>query len=144
MNYALFLWLGIAAFFLMLEMAHAGLFFFLSFVFGGAAAALSSMFPTTFYEQSSVFTLITIASFIALQLWVSKKMRPGSRLTNAQALIGKRALVIKRITPEQAGEVKIGGEVWSAKSKKNEIIESDSWVEVIEVRGAHVMVSKIL
>ena len=61
--------------------------------------------------------------------------------TNKDSLIGKKALVIEEINPVHSkGQVKLNGELWSAKSRDNTIIEKDKEVEVQEVIGVKLVV----
>ena len=62
--------------------------------------------------------------------------------TGAAALIGQPALVVERIANrEGVGTVKIGGEVWTARSYDEEqVIDSGEQVEVVEIRGATALV----
>lgn len=134
-------WLITALCFLLFEMGNPGLFFFLSFFFGALSAFLISLCHIDMQPQYVAFFVASIVSFVILKLWV-KRTRRQAKNTNASALIGKQGLVIKEISATEPGLVKIGGEIWSAKSKNNEAIPIDSWVEITHVRGAHVIVIK--
>lgn len=63
-------------------------------------------------------------------------------LTNIYALKSKRAKVMKRIVPPESGRVKVKGEIWSARSFEHEIIEEGLYVEVVDVKGSHLIVKK--
>ncbi len=63
--------------------------------------------------------------------------------TNTQALLGKHAFVMKEILSESSGEVKIGGELWAARSVHGTFISAGSRVIVIQVKGAHVVVEAV-
>ena len=59
--------------------------------------------------------------------------------TNAYSIIGKIGIVTKEINPNLGiGQVKIAGEVWSAKS--DEIIPVGKEIEVIEINGVKAVV----
>ena len=62
--------------------------------------------------------------------------------TGTAALVGQHALVVERIANrEGVGTVKIGGEVWTARSyDENQVIEPGEQVEVVEIRGATALV----
>ena len=61
--------------------------------------------------------------------------------TNAYSIIGKRGIVIKDIDPISGkGQVKIGTEVWSAKSIDDRKIEKGLEVEIIEIEGVKAVV----
>ena len=56
--------------------------------------------------------------------------------------MGTRALVLERVDGE-GGQVKIGGEIWSARSyDEDEILEPGTRVDVMEIKGATALVSE--
>lgn len=64
--------------------------------------------------------------------------------TNVYSIIGKKALVIKTIDPiHSVGQIKLNGEVWTAESENNEIIEEGSKVEIQEIKGVKAIVKPI-
>ena len=70
-----------------------------------------------------------------------RRLPPPIR-TGAAALIGRPALVLERIANhEGVGCVKIGGEVWTARSyDDDQVIDAGERVEVVEIRGATALV----
>jgi len=139
----LFFWLAVAFLFLILEMANPGLFFFLSFFFGSLAAAISAVWLDSVMLQSLVFLAGTGVALAVLKLWLKKGgQKPHYHKTNAEALFGKRGIVIKAVTPTHPGQVTIGGEIWSAKSKNNATINVGASIEVVHVGGSHVVVKE--
>ncbi len=61
--------------------------------------------------------------------------------TNVYSIIGKKALVTQTINPIQSiGQIKLYGEVWTAESENNEIIEEGSEVEILEIKGVKAIV----
>ncbi|HZW61628.1 MAG TPA: NfeD family protein [Candidatus Babeliales bacterium] len=134
-----FIWLIFALFFLLLEMGSPGLFYFLSFFFGGVIAALLSVWVTDPLAQVLAFFSGSIASFAMLWFWV-KKEHTISTKTNVYALQGKKGIVLKEIAKNNIGTVKVGGEVWSAKSVHAQDIRSGAVVEIVRVQGAHLVV----
>ena len=139
-----FIWLVIALVALILEMGSPGLFFFLSFSFGALATAIVSLWFDSLVVQGCTFLASTIFALIILRLWLvrSRKHLPHTR-TNIYALQGKRAMVLKRISPEKPGIVKIDGEVWTARPADYRGIETGVEVEVVDVVGAHVIVKQL-
>ncbi len=61
--------------------------------------------------------------------------------TNADRLIGKSALCLKAISPDERGEVKIDGKIWTAVA--NEVITPNEKVEVLAIDGVKLVVKKI-
>lgn len=72
--------------------------------------------------------------------YVKKKAVP----TNADSLIGKSAVVTVPIDNANAtGQVKAAGQIWSALSDDAEPIEEGETVNIREIRGVRLIVSKI-
>ena len=69
---------------------------------------------------------------------------PALASTNTAALIGQRAIVLERIANDEGvGLVKIGGEVWTARTvDHDEVIGEGTPVVVLEIRGATALVSE--
>ncbi len=140
-----YIWLILAILFLIMEMGSPGLFFFLSFFFGALAAAGISLLLPSLIIQCVIFFLGTIVTLYILKQWVARtlfKVNPHTR-SNIYALQGKQGRVVRKITPEKTGEVKINGELWMARSADNAIISENEIVEIVIVRGAHVVVKKM-
>ncbi len=70
--------------------------------------------------------------FVILGRGVSKSVKNKS-VTGSESLIGLRVEVIKELNPY--GQVKVGWEVWSAKTLDQEIISKKKKVEIIKVEG---------
>ncbi len=138
------IWLLVALFCLFFEMGSPGLFFFLSFFFGAIIAAVSTVLFKTWLLQSTVFVIGTCFSFIMLRQWVKRgsKTVDTHAQTNMYAMRSKRGMVLKKITAEKMGKVKVEGEIWSARSLKGETIEQGVMVVVVRIKGAHVIVEE--
>ena len=139
-----YIWLGIAFLFLILEMTSPGLFFFISFFFGGITAAITGCFTENVITQIIFFLLGTVFSLYIMRYWVAGLISSGNhQRTNMYALRGKHAIVTQVITLTTPGLVKINGQVWAARVLRDETIMIGERVEVVDVRGAHVVVKKI-
>lgn len=143
-SFATCFWLIVALFFLLLEMGSPGLFFFISFFCGGLVAAISALFVSSVIAQTILFFVATIGALVPLRYFVVpyiEKNRPHER-TNVYAMIGKRGFVITKIEKRSLGLVKINGITWAARSI-SEAVEVGDEVEVVDLRGAHVIVKKV-
>jgi len=140
-----YIWLIIAFLFLLMEMLSPGLFFFTSFFCGALLSAVSTFFSFSFIIQGCVFFIGTIIALWLLRFYIVPLigLKRHSERTNVYALIGKKGIVTQRITTIVPGLVKINGAVWVAKCFNVEVIEEGIMVEVIDVRGAHLMVKTI-
>ncbi len=139
-------WLVLGVFCLLFEMGSPGLFFFLSFFFGSLTAALSAFVTTDWMIQSIVFLVGSVAAFVWLKFWVKRRvLAPASQNpTNVSALQGKQGLVLKMISPEVMGMVKVGGETWSVRPADLTTIQEGKKIVVVDSKGAHLVVREVV
>ena len=141
MNSVFLFWIIIAILLLIAELGSPGLFFFFSFFLGALITAFASFFVDSIISQLLLFLGGTTVAFLILQKWVkSRTSLSQEQKTNIYALKGKRAVMTTAIGPNTPGYISIQGVLWLARSADNVAIEKDSWVEIVDVRGAHVLV----
>ena len=137
-------WLIAAGIFFIIEMATIG---FLVFWLGiGALLAMVTSFVTdSIFIQALVFVVTSTLLLIFTRPLVDKFIKTPKELkTNAYSIIGKKAIVISKINNiEGIGQIKIDGEVWSAKSFDDEDIPEDTEVEITEIDGVKAVVKRI-
>lgn len=137
-----FFWLIIAVFFLLFEIGHPGLFFFLSFFFASIFSAMVALFEMGLIAQAAVFLIGFVISFIFLRR-AAKKMSFHVTRTNVYALEGRKGLVIATIFSDNPGQVKVNGEIWMARSLHDQVLPAGTHVIVVNVSGVHLVVKKI-
>jgi len=144
MNTVFLFWIIIAILFLIAELGSPGLFFFFSFFMGSLATAFVSLFNSSYSVQLLVFLACTFIAFLFMQKWVKSRIALSQdQKTNIYALKGKYAVVTTSIGQNTPGYISIQGVLWLARSADNVPIDKDSWVEIVDVCGAHVRVKKI-
>ncbi len=91
--------------------------------------------------QLLVFIVASVASVALLRPIAKQHLRTPARLrTGTAALIGAKAVVTERVD-DLNGQVKIGGEVWSARAYLDgQVIEPGARVEVAKIEGATALV----
>jgi len=119
----------------------------LSFFLGPIAvaatlAAVAALIGAGVAVQIVVFTLASAASLLVLRPIARRHLRTPAQLrTGTAALVGERAVVLERVD-SGGGQVKLGGEVWSARAfDEDEVLEPGSRVEVMKIEGATALVS---
>lgn len=136
-------WLIIAGLFFVGEIATVG---FLIFWFGVGAliAMLVSFFTSNIIIQTTIFVISSTILIFATKSFVKKFADVKKTNTNVYSIIGKTALVIKTIDPiHSVGQIKINGEVWTAESENNQVIDEGSEVEILEIKGVKAIVKPI-
>ncbi|MDO5556419.1 MAG: NfeD family protein [Clostridia bacterium] len=136
-------WLIVAGVFFIIEIATVGFLIFWLGV-GALLAMITSFLTNSIFIQTIVF-VITSCILIPLtkplaDKFVGKNIIP----TNTSSLINKHGVVIMDINPIQAtGQVKVNGEIWSAKSENELVINKGTEIEVLKIDGVKLIVSPI-
>lgn len=134
-------WIILAGIFFVIEIATVG---FLVFWFGVGAliAMVASIFISNIAIQTTIFVISsTILLFFTRPLANKLAKKDNFVQTNAYSIIGKKGIVTKDIDPITGqGQVKIGTEIWSAKSYNETKIEAGTEIEVIEINGVKAIV----
>jgi membrane protein implicated in regulation of membrane protease activity len=87
-----------------------------------------------------VFTVASIGLIVGARPIVKRRLQIGHGLkSNVEALIGCKAIAVSTVDAH-SGRVKIGGEVWSARSLDHRVIEPGTEVTVFEISGATAVV----
>jgi membrane protein implicated in regulation of membrane protease activity len=124
------------------EIATLG-FFLGPIAIAAALAAFVALAGGSLAAQWIVFVAASIATLLVLRPIARRHMRTPARIrTGTAALVGRRAMVLERVDLH-GGQVKIGGEVWSARAyDEDEVIEPGTRVEVMEIDGATALVAE--
>jgi membrane protein implicated in regulation of membrane protease activity len=93
--------------------------------------------------QLAVFILVAASSVAVLRPVARRHMHTPAQLrTGTAALVGSRAVALERVDCH-GGSVKLGGEVWSARTyDEDEVIEPGTRVDVLKIDGATALVSE--
>ena len=119
---------------------------FLLFWFGIACllAMVVSFFTSNIIIQMVVFLVSSVILILSTKPFVKKFINKKTILTNANSLIGKKAIVIKEINNLQGtGQIKIGGEIWSAQNESDTTISENQEVEIIKIEGVKLIVKQL-
>ena len=144
MNTMIYVWVVIAFLGLIFEMGSPGLFYFLSFSFGGLLSAIIAFFFESIVVQGIVFLLGTCFALGVLKYWINARFYfegKGDYKSNVYALKGKKGTVITAIESNKVGQVKISGEIWLAESIGGEAIKDGVVVKIVRVEGCRLIVT---
>ena len=136
-------WLIAAGLFFIGEIVTVG---FLVFWLGVASliAMVVSFFTPNLIIQMTVFIISSAILILATKPFVKKFMEKEILITNAFSLIGKKALVIQEIDSiKGTGQIKVGGETWSAISEDESPIPIDTEVKILKIEGVKAIVQPI-
>ena len=134
-------WLIIAGVCLVLEILTVG---FLIFWFALAALIVSflSIFIHSVIAQTAIFIVLSAILIFFTRPLAKKVNKSDNTATNANRLIGKTAIVKKKIQNHNNGQVKVDGELWTATLSEDckDSIEEGSTVEIISIDGVKLVV----
>ncbi|MCQ4046590.1 NfeD family protein [Streptantibioticus rubrisoli] len=108
---------------------------------GAVAAAITAALGAGAVLQVVVFAVVSIA-LVSVVRPIANRHRttiPVLR-TGVDALRGRQAVVVERVDGD-TGRIKLGGEIWSARSyDTDQVFEAGQKVDVIEIEGATAVV----
>ena len=106
-------------------------------------AAIVSLVGGGLAVSWTVFIAASLASLLVLRPVARRHLRTPPRIrTGTAALVGGPATVMERVDGN-GGQVKIGGEIWSARSyDEDRAFEPGARVEVMKIEGATALVEE--
>jgi len=131
------IWFIIGVVFIVVELLIPG-FIFVFFTAGAWIAGLSFwLFDFALTTQIIIFIITSLVLLFTLRKYSMQTFK-GSKRDDvddnyAESKIGKKAIVTKTISPNQVGEIKVGGSFWMAEAD-SEIAAGQS--VVIESQGS--------
>ena len=130
-------WLSLAVLFGVLELVSLDLF--LAMLAGGAiVGAVTDLLGGSIALQIILALVSSVALLGLVRPSVVHRLHSGPTLkVGADALIGKRATVLRELTHGTPGRVKIGGDEWTAVPyDEDDRIEAGEVVDVVQIKGA--------
>lgn len=139
------IWLIVAGVSFIIEIITVG---FLVFWFGiGALLTMivSLIFPDNILLQTTIFVLSSTLLIFLTKPFIEKFAKSDKKVvTNAYSIIGKKGIVLQDINPTYGiGQIKVAGEVWSAKTMDGSTIEKGTQIEVQKIDGVKAIVEPI-
>jgi membrane protein implicated in regulation of membrane protease activity len=124
------------------EIATLG-FFLGPIAVAATLAAIVAVAGAGLAAQWIVFIAASLASLLVLRPIARRHLKTPARLrTGTAALVGSRAIVLERVDAD-GGQVKIGGEVWSARAyDEDDSFAPGARVEVMKIDGATALVGE--
>ena len=134
------IWMAIAAFFIITEIFTMG-FFLLWFGVGAAVAGILALCGLGIGWQLASFVVVSGVLFVISRGFaekLTKKQPPG---IGADRFVHKKGVVIEEIDNlKNTGRVRIGKDEWRADSHTDQIIPEGKIIEVTSVDGTHLVV----
>lgn len=138
----MYLWyLGAFVVFLIVELLSYNLVTIWLSVSALLTAIYAYFFPTQIIPQVFIFLVLSVI-LIAFTKPLVEKMKIGTEKTNADRLIGCDAIVLEEINGiSGTGQVKVNGQIWSAKSENGAVISAGEQVKILKIEGVKLIVA---
>lgn len=139
----IYVWLAALAVFVVIEIATMGLTT-IWFAGGALVALVLAMLDISFYVQAGAFLVISIVLLVSTRPLAMKFFNKERVKTNADSIIGKKAIVLARIDNlKEEGQISVNGIEWTARAYEDGcIIPEGAIVEVKEIRGVKLIVAE--
>ena len=137
------IWLAVAPVMLVIEALTVGLAT-IWFAAGALVALLAALLDFSIAVQIVLFLAVSICLLVFTRKIFVEKLKAGSEKTNVDALVGEKGVVISPIHPYEVGQVKVGGQVWSAVGKNpDETFAVDQLVKINAIEGVKLVVTPV-
>ena len=116
------------------------------FAAGALVAMIMDLCGAPHNLQIIVMAAVSVVTFVICMIWIRPKLeslrRANVQRTNADRLIGMEGVVIVPVNPvEGKGQVKVEGQVWSAKSES--AIDEGTTVKIRAIEGVKLIVDPV-
>lgn len=112
------------------------------FMGGALGAMITALAGGEVWLQVTVFLVVSGLLLACLRPLVQRYVKPKTVATNADALVGKLAVVTESIDNlDGQGAVKINGVIWTARSENDRDIPQGATVRITKIEGAKLFVT---
>jgi membrane protein implicated in regulation of membrane protease activity len=114
---------------------------FIMLAAGAAIGAVIAVGTSSLIVQALVAAIASVLMLVVVRPVALRHLRQPTELrTGTAALVGAGGVVLDRVDSRD-GRVKIGGEIWSARTfDPSAVLEPGTPVEVVRIDGAHAVV----
>ncbi|MFZ7121020.1 MAG: NfeD family protein [Eubacteriaceae bacterium] len=135
-------WIIAIIFFIIVEALTMGLAT-IWFAIGSVIALIAAFFKIPFYIQFALFLISSLVLLAFTRPIFVDYLKVGKTKTNVDSIIGNIGIVLEDINTFKYGQVKVNGQIWTAKSEMKVHIEKNTKVEIIGVEGVKLIVKEI-
>ena len=143
MDYMIWVWLGAAVVFGVVEALTAGLVS-IWFVAGSAAALIGAFLGAGLGVQVALFVVVSAAALAVTRPLVRRYAAGKAVPTNLDRVLGDTGRVTETIdNANSAGAVYVDGKTWTARSDDGAVIPQGTTVKILRMEGVKLFVRKI-
>ena len=138
------LWAILSVVCLILELT-AGDFFIICFSIGAIFACLTDALGGGIVVQLAVFAAFTLASLFFVRPFAVRFLHKGepNRVSNADALLGRKGRVVEAVKADSFGRVQIDGDIWKAVTNEAQDIPAGANVRVTSRESTIITMERI-
>lgn len=136
------LWMAVFIISLVIELATVNLVS-IWFTVGSLFALMANQLKLDIAYQIVIFIILSIICILLIRPLAANYLRGNIVKTNADRAVGEHVTLLKPISENTWGEVKVNGVLWHARSYDNKPIEQGAKVEVLAIEGAKLVVKRI-
>lgn len=138
------LWLILVVIFAVLEGVSVSLTS-IWFAAGALVALFVSFLVPALWVQALVFAVVSLAALLLIRPLARRMMQPKGKIpTNADRLLGREGIVTQTVDNLAAtGQVKVSGQIWTARTENDERIFAGEQVKVLRIDGVKLLVERI-
>ena len=139
-----FIWIALMVAFLIVEAACPIHLVSIWFAAGSLVAAVVSMLHGQLWLQILLFVVVSGGLLACLWPFVKKFLRPHLTKTNVDSVVGTEGYVTEAVDNlNAAGQVKLGGMYWTARSTAGRPLPAGTLVRVDRIEGVKAYVSEV-
>lgn len=114
------------------------------FAIGSVGAMIAAALGCSELVQIGVCVVLSIVLLILLRPVTRNILRPRQDRTNADRILGQRAIVIQTIDDRNGtGQIRLMGQVWTARAVQNETIISEGETVIVrQISGVKAIVER--
>ncbi len=137
----LYIWLGVIILSFIIEAISMDLLA-VWFTIGGLVAFFASLLGANEAIQIVLFVFTSFGLLIFTRPLAKKYFKTNIIHTNADRVIGQKAIVVEPITVTTRGSVKVDGKEWTAVTRDEDTLQTGEVVEVLAIEGVKVIVRR--
>ncbi|CAM3452609.1 NfeD family protein [Erysipelothrix sp. HDW6B] len=136
-------WIVVVIAMIVIELLTAGNLVSIWFAIGAIAATAVAFFTDSVLIQVIIFALVSIVSLILIRPFTTRLLRGNVIATNADSLIGRKAILSEAIDEDKWGMIRLNGTEWSATTSDYSELPKGTRVEIIAIEGVKLIVREI-
>lgn len=141
--YYFYMWIFVLIASIVLEVATAEALVCIWFAPGAIAAIIANLNAVSFANQVIIFFVVSLLTCLIVRPFAKRYLRGNTIATNADRLIGQKTRLLKAITEDSLGEVKVNGIIWNCRSHNQKHIPQGANVHILAIEGSKLIVKEI-